>query len=170
VWTVFNFLPLAGLAAAFVAVFAVVTGRRPGNGVYKCAVGLALAGAFVVIWLNLAVGIIGEPDNLANLMYVGVPAVGGIGGVVARFEPRGIARTLAATAGAQAAVGAIALAASFQPRMGLAVLNGAFVALSAGSAWVFERAAGASARGSEGGPFRASIHDHRRQDSLGKWT
>ncbi|MGB5332427.1 MAG: hypothetical protein WBM80_04545 [Woeseiaceae bacterium] len=39
---------------------------------YRSAFGLALAAAFILVWMNLAVGIIGDSDNLYNLMYVGV--------------------------------------------------------------------------------------------------
>ena len=30
--------------------------------------------ALILVWMNLAVGIIGSEDNLANLMYIGVLA------------------------------------------------------------------------------------------------
>ncbi len=56
------------------------------NTTYRFAVGIALLGAFLVVWVNLAVGIIGEPDNLANLMYVGVLVVGLVGAIVARGQ------------------------------------------------------------------------------------
>jgi len=145
--TVVTFLPLAGLAAAFVAVFAIVTRRKPDNTAYKYAVGLALAAAFVIIWVNLAVGVIGEPDNPANLMYFGVLAVGGIGAALARFEPPGMARALSATAGAQALVGLATLIAGLGPRVGVIVLNGFFLALLAASALLFRRAAPEVRRG-----------------------
>jgi hypothetical protein len=51
--------------------------------------------------MNLAVGVIGTEDDPANLMYVGVLAVGIIGAIIARFRPHGMARTLFATALAQ---------------------------------------------------------------------
>jgi hypothetical protein len=38
------------------------------------AVGVALVAALLILWTNLAVGIIGETDALANLMYIGVLA------------------------------------------------------------------------------------------------
>ena len=55
----------------------------------------------MLVWINLAVGIIGSEDNPANLMYGGVLAVGVAGAVAARFRPGGMARALAATALAQ---------------------------------------------------------------------
>ena len=78
--------------------------RMTGNTTYRFAVGLALAAAFILVWVNGAVGIIGSEDNDANLMYGGVLGVGVIGAVIARFRPHGMARALFATALAQASV------------------------------------------------------------------
>ena len=49
--------------------------RKAGIIAYRAAVGVALAAALLLVWMNLAVGIIGSEDNPANLMYVGVLAV-----------------------------------------------------------------------------------------------
>jgi hypothetical protein len=41
------------------------------------AAGLALTAAFLIVWLNVAAGLIGiEDDDPANLLYVGVLAIG----------------------------------------------------------------------------------------------
>jgi hypothetical protein len=112
---------------------------------YRAAVGVALAAAFILVWLNLAVGVIGTEDDLANLMYVGVLAVGIIGAIVARFRPHGMVRALFATALAQALVAVIALIFGLgRPWSGpgeLLALNGFFVALFVGSALLFRYAA-----------------------------
>ncbi len=112
---------------------------------YRSAVGVALAAAFILAWLSLGVGIIGRDGDPANLMYFGVLAVGIIGALIARFRPRGMARALVAMALAQTSVGAIALIAGLgYPWSGpleLTLLNGFFVALFVGSAWLFRRAA-----------------------------
>jgi hypothetical protein len=122
-----------------------VVARRVGNIAYRAAFGVAVATALILIWMNLAVGIIGSEDNPANLMYVGVLAVGIVGAFIARFQPYGMARALFATAFAQALVAAIALIAGLgYPWSGpleLTLLNGFFVGLFAGSAWLFRRAA-----------------------------
>jgi hypothetical protein len=101
----------------------------------------AVLAALTLVWVNLAVGLIGAEDNPANLMYVGVLAVGIISAIMARLQPRGMARALFATALAQALVAAIALIAGLGlPHSGPAeilLLNGFFVALFAGSAWLF---------------------------------
>jgi hypothetical protein len=76
---------------------------------YRSAVGVALAAAFILLWLMGAVGIIGVEGDRADLMYFGVLAVGVTGALIARFRPHGMARALLATALAQALVAVIAL-------------------------------------------------------------
>jgi hypothetical protein len=76
-------------------------------------------------------------------MYIGVLAVGFIGAIIARFQPHGMARTLFATALAQALVAVIALIAKLgSPLSGpgeILILNGFFIALWVGSALLFRR-------------------------------
>jgi hypothetical protein len=112
---------------------------------YRCAVGLALLAAFLLVWLSLGVGIIGKDGDRANLMYFGVLAVGVTGALIARFQPHGMARALYAAALAQAVVAAIALIANlglpYSPPAEIVLLNGFFIAMFAGSAWLFQRAA-----------------------------
>jgi hypothetical protein len=119
--------------------------RVPGNVAYRMAVGVALVGAFILVWMNLAVGIIGSEDNPANLMYGGVLATGLVGAFVARFRGGGMAVTLGAMALAQLAAGIIALSASLGstganwPRV-IYVLTSFFAALWSLSAWLLHRA------------------------------
>jgi peptidoglycan/LPS O-acetylase OafA/YrhL len=134
------------LAAAFIVVFMVLTRRKPGNTAYKSAVGIALAAAFFLFWVNGAVGIIGNENNDANLMYLGVLAVGGIGAVIARFQPHGMARALFATALAQALVAVIALIGGLGSTgpiwpWDVLILTGFFAALWLVSALLFRHAA-----------------------------
>lgn len=74
---------------------------------YRAAAGIACVTAFVLAWINAAAGIIG--DGPVNLMYFGVLVVGLVGAMIARFEPRGMATVLFATAAAQMCVPVIAL-------------------------------------------------------------
>ena len=83
--------------------------RKTGNFEYRAAVVVALTAAFILIWANAAVGIIGDEGNPANMMYIGVLAVGFIGAIIARFRPHGMALAMFATALAQALVTVIAL-------------------------------------------------------------
>ncbi len=119
---------------------------KTGNTAYKSAVGLALAAAFLLFWVNGAVGIVGADNDRFNLMYSGVLAVGLIGALIARFQPHSMARVLLATAVAQALTAVIALIAGkhHSPVSSVSeilLLNGFFVALFLGSAWLFRNAA-----------------------------
>ena len=125
----------------------VLAARKAGSIAYRAAIGVALAAAFILVWLTGAVGIIGSEDNNANLMYFGVLAVGIIGAIVARFRQHGMARALFATALAQALVAVIALiiglSSPWSPPgvLETLILNGFFVALFVGSALLFRYAA-----------------------------
>lgn len=114
------------------------------NSTYRLAIGIAFMAGVLLIWINLAVGIIGEPDDHANLMYVGILAIGVIGAIVGRFQPGAMARTMFAMAGAQVLVASITLLARLgmppgEPKWVL-MGNGLFFALFAGSALLFRRA------------------------------
>ena len=112
---------------------------------YRTAIGIALAASLMLIWLSLGVGIIGQDGDPANVMYFGVLAIGIVGAVFARFRSRGMARALVAMALAQALVTVIALAADLGlPWSGpaeIVLLNGFFIALFVGAAWLFGRSA-----------------------------
>jgi hypothetical protein len=112
--------------------------RVTGNKAYRAAVGVALTTAFILVWMNLAVGIIGSEENPANLMYGGVLAVGIMGALIVRFQPRGMARALVGTALAQVVVAVIALIAGWGSAL---ILTGFFVALWLTSARLFRKAA-----------------------------
>jgi len=48
----------------------------------RLAAGLALVAALLILWFNLAAGLIGiEDDDPANLLYVGVLGIGFVGAV-----------------------------------------------------------------------------------------
>ena len=123
--------------------------RKPGNVAYRFAVGVALATALILVWMNLAVGLIGNEENPANLLYGGVLAVGIFGAIIARLQPHGMARALYATALAQALVPVIALiiwkrqvssVEAFFGMLGVFGVNAFFVMLFVGSALLFRRA------------------------------
>jgi hypothetical protein len=144
---------LADFAVAGVLLFGAgltyeLVARKGGSIAYRAAVGVAVAAALLLVWMNLAVGIIGNEDNPANLMYNGVLAVGIIGALIARFRPHGMARALFATALVQALVPMIALIIG-KPQVtsveallgvfGVLGVNAFFVMLFVGSASLFRR-------------------------------
>ncbi len=87
--------------------------RKSGNHTYRTAAGVAVATAFLLLWVNGAVGIIGNEGNDANLMYFGVPGVALVGAVLGRFRPRGMALAMLAAALAQVLVAVMALVAGW---------------------------------------------------------
>lgn len=116
--------------------------------VYRAAVGLAMATAVLLFWVNAAVGIIGNGE-VFKLMYLGVIAIGIAGALIARFQPQGMTRALYAVAIAQMLVPTIVLAipslrgALLEPPglVGVFILNAGFAALWIASAWLFRKAA-----------------------------
>jgi hypothetical protein len=128
----------AGLAFVLIA-------RRVDHVAYRLAVGLAVAAGLLLIWVNLAAGLIGAEDHPANLMYGVVLLTAGVGAVLARFEARGLAIAMFATAGAIALVAVIALLGNLgapeNSRLELAAANGVFFALFLVSGLLFQHAA-----------------------------
>ncbi len=61
---------------------------------YRLAALLTLGGGFLMVWANLAVGIIGNEENPRNLIFYLVLVVGLIGALVSRFKAPGLRRTL----------------------------------------------------------------------------
>jgi len=106
-WTLGDFL------FAFVLLFGTglayeLLASKADHATYRFAVGIAVVSALLLVWVNAAVGIIGD-DNPANVLYVGVIVVGIIGAIIARQQPHGMARTLCVMAMAQMVVPVLAL-------------------------------------------------------------
>jgi hypothetical protein len=144
IWTVTDFA-VAGVLLLCTGLMYELAARETHPFAYRAAVAVALGAALILIWLNLAVGLIGSEADGANLMYVGVLGVGIIGAIIARLRPQGMARALFAMALAQALVTGLALifqlGAPWSPPMEIILLNGFFVAVFVGSALLFRRAA-----------------------------
>ena len=144
VWNLIDFIVMGGLLFGTGLTYELIS-KQMGSTGYSVAVGVALLGMFLLVWVNLAVGIIGDEGNPANLMYLGVLAVGIIGAIMVRFQPKEMARVLFATALAQAMTAVIALFAGIHQNPYSSVreiltINGFFVALFLGSAWLFRDA------------------------------
>lgn len=144
-WTAFDFVVLAAMLIAAAGAYDLAA-RMTHDAAYRAATAIALVTAFLLVWINLAVGLVGAEDHPANLLYAGVLGVATIGAVVARFRAAGLAKALAATSIAQAAVGATALLAgwgSSAPSFpaAIAALTAIFFALWLLSAWLFRRSA-----------------------------
>ncbi len=119
---------------------------------YRWAVGLALAATFVLFWMIGAVALLGPElgRNTADLIYFGVPAVGVVGAIIARFRPLGMAWAMVAMALAVLVLPLILVAgltplspnqAGEQYPYGLLLFHAPFAALFVGSGWLFRKAA-----------------------------
>ena len=155
-WTWFDFV-VAGILLFGSGLTYELVSRQGTTLAYRAAVGLAVGAGLFLVWVNLAVGVIGDEGDPANLMYFGVLALGMLGAVLARLRPSGMAWVMFTMAAAQMLVGVIALIVFHEtvrnepPGMvGFFLLNGFFAALFAASALLFQSAArqepGASAR------------------------
>jgi hypothetical protein len=141
-WDVSDFIVFGAMLVTAGGVFELAARMKP-NKSYLAAVGVALTAAFFLVWMNGAVGLIGNEENPANLMYAGVLAIGIIGAVIARLQPTGMARAMVATSVAQVLVPVIALIAGLSDsRLGnVFVITGVFFALWLMSAWLFRKSA-----------------------------
>jgi hypothetical protein len=108
------------------------------NGATRIAAGIAIGAAFLTVWANLAVGMIGSEDNPYNQLFGGVLVVALAGSAVARFRPGGMAWAMAAAAAMQAVLAGIGFAAD--PRG--AAFSMAFAVPWLLAALLFRKAAG----------------------------
>ncbi len=142
VWTLSDFV-FAGVLIFGTGLLFLLAIKMTANNLYRAAAGLALATTFLLIWINGAVGIIGDSD--INMLYIAVPLAGILGSLATSFRPQGMARTLFAMALIQALIPVVALIINqpdFSPGVvGVLVLNSVFVTLFIGSGLLFRRAA-----------------------------
>lgn len=116
---------------------------------YRGGVATALIVSFLLIWINLAVGIVGG-DNPVNFNFFMLIFASAVGAFAAQFRPEGMARAMFGTAVVQMLLAlAIATAPSTQREPGGAlsvlVLCGFFAALWLVSAALFRKASRAEA-------------------------
>ena len=135
-WTPSDFI-VAGVLLGSVGLAFEFIVRKSGSLAYRSAAALAVIGAFLTIWVNGAVGMIGSEDNPYNLLFGGVLLVALSGAIVARLEPAGMARAMVIAAIAQAAVGAAGLSTDLRG----AVFSMAFAGLWLLAAALFWQAA-----------------------------
>jgi hypothetical protein len=123
--------------------------ERPATRAYRAGAAAALGTAFLLIWVNLAVGIIANEDNPLNLIFFGVIATALIGSIAVRFRPDGMRRAMTVAAVVQGLIGIGVLlvgAGATEPPgpVGLLILIEFFAGLWLLSAWFFRKAACAS--------------------------
>ena len=125
---------VAGSAYQFVAL------KAP-NVVYRFAAALAVFTALFLIWINLAVGIIGSEDNPQNWIYVCVLAVEFMGVLISRLKARGMANAMFASAVSIAAIGVYAIVARLDDVPHMVGIHLMFTLMFTSAGLLFRRAA-----------------------------
>ena len=110
-WDGFDFLVWGAMLLAACGTYELFSRISP-NRAYRLGVGAAIVTGFLVFWANAAVGMVGDEDNVYNLLFLGAILAGAILALVAWFRPRGMARALYVTAGVHGATALYALATS----------------------------------------------------------
>jgi len=103
-----DFVIMCGLFAVILGAYEFLASRAPSIA-YRAASVLTTLGMFLLIWMNMAAGIIGNENNDSNLMFAGVIAIIVGGACVAKFRPAGMSNALFAAAAVQLLIGATAL-------------------------------------------------------------
>lgn len=147
-WTLRDFVT-AGFLLAGAGLSYEFLSSRALNEQGRWATALAVGTGLLLIWVNLAVGLIGNENNPANDLYFGVIMVGLIGAGLARFRPRGMMRALFAMALTQALVPLVAMA-IWRPQINFGLVqvlavNSFFVALFIGAALMYKKASATDA-------------------------
>ena len=104
---------------------------------YRAGAVFAVGTAFLTIWANGAVGMIGSEDNPYNFWFLGVVALALLGAIAARFRAQGMALAMAVAAVGQA----LAAAGGMSSDLRGAVFSLVFAGLWALSAALFTKAA-----------------------------
>lgn len=136
-WTPLDFAVAAVLLIAVLGLPIEFAVRRSASTAYRLGAACAAVAAFLLVWINLAVGFIGDETNPANLMFAGVLAVALVGAILARFRAPGMALAMGATAVAQLLVAIIVFVAELGtlPEVLLTLLFGAPWPLAAALFW-----------------------------------
>lgn len=108
-WTGSDFLFAAALFGSVGFMFELIV-RKSSKLAYRFGAGIAVIAAFLTIWVNGAVGMIGSEGNPYNLLFGGVLLIALVGGTVARFQAAGMARAMLVAGVAQAVLAGIGLA------------------------------------------------------------
>ncbi len=108
-WDAFDFLVWGTMLLVACGTYELISRLSP-NRRYRAATGVAIVAGFLTFWINGAVGMVGDEDNVYNLLFLAAIAVGAVLALVSWFRPRGMARALYAAAAIHAGTALYALA------------------------------------------------------------
>jgi hypothetical protein len=142
-WSDFDFV-FAGIVLFGLSFLFELARKKAGNSTaYKMGAGLALLTIFFLLWINGAVGIIGDGDNV-SVIYMLVPLTLIVGSAIARFKSRGLSLVLFAAAFVQFMIPIVAyfgITSDFAPGVAkVFMLNSIFVLGFLASGFFFRQA------------------------------
>ena len=145
-WDLSDFLIMGAALFGIALVYELITWKSDKK-LFRAAVGVALLGAFLLFWVNGAVGIIGNEGQPANLLFGAVFVVGLVGALISKFRSKGLSNTMFAAAAIQMLVPVVALVIwppseiSWSPGLpGVFLLTGFFALLFLVSGLLFRKA------------------------------
>ncbi len=86
-WTASDFIIMGAMLTSACGAYELLA-RTTSNTWYRAAVGIAILTAFLTVWVNGAVGMLGSDDNPDNLLFGAVLGVGLIGAILSWFRAR----------------------------------------------------------------------------------
>jgi hypothetical protein len=99
-WSLDDFITM-GVMLSIAGAMIEIGARMSHNMQYRIGLAIAVFAGFTLLWVNLAVGIIGSENTPANGLFLGVLAIGIIGAIASAFKARGMAVAALITASAQ---------------------------------------------------------------------
>lgn len=135
VWTASDFVAMGVILVIACGSFELIARNAP-NFPYLVAAAIGVGTGFVLVWANLAVGIIGDGIGAANAMFFGVVGVAIVGAFLARGRAEAMARAMGAAAVALVIAIVVGLA-TFGATAHEAILTTVFVLGWAASAGLF---------------------------------
>ena len=107
-WTASDFVVMGLLLALTCGAFELAA-RMSGGWLSRAAFAVAVLGGFLMVWANLAVGLVGDGFNPANAMFMGIPLAAAVGTLLVRFRSARMARVMLVVAALHALVGVVAV-------------------------------------------------------------
>ncbi len=141
-WTWSGFVVIGSLIFVTAFIYELVA-KRVDSKFYKAGVALGVIAAFLLVWVTLAVGFIGD-ENTANLLYLLMIPTALVISLIVKFEPKKLAQILCGMAVAQMLIPVAAVVfwpMDFAPGFfRVSILSLGFAAMWLGAAFLFRKA------------------------------
>ena len=124
-WTVGDFI-FAAVMLGLVGLGLELAVRTSRSWAWRGAAALWILSAFMLVWINGAVGMIGDEGNAYNLLFLGLIPLSLIAAAIARFRAAGLAAAMAVTGLAQAAIAVAGMSTDLRGGVFSLVLSGSW--------------------------------------------